>query len=222
MFVEVSVILAGAKSSVLFLDEEERGGLGEIGRADLSGAKVFIEKFFGGEAFVRGEGVKFSNFRGKGVGEVDFVVVGLSGGNMVCCFLGEHRGELGVFGGKDGLWFRSFCGSGEFSSDGEVGDYWGTHRDKTGSASYDSVKGSVFASPVNVCGLLFPLVVFEEARVSDGVHVYVTRGASGGFKEGVVSLIVDFVGGEEEFGFVDGFVERECLGSPVDGGVGGS
>jgi len=222
MFVEVSVILAGAKSSVLFLDEEERGGSGGIGGADLSGTKVFVEKFFGGETFVGGEGVKFSNFRGKGVGEVDFVVVGSSGGNMVCCFFGEHRGELGIFGGKDGLWFCSFYGSSEFSSNGEAGNYWRAHRDKMGSASYDSVKGSVFASPVDVSEFLLPLVVFEEARVSDGIHIYVARGASGGFKEGVVSFIVDFMGGEEEFGFVDGFVKGECSGGPVDGGVGGS
>ena len=118
MLVEVPVILAGAKSSVFLLYEEEGGGLGGVGRADFSGVKIFIEKFFGGKAFVGGEGVEFSNFRGKGVGEVDFVVVGSRGGNMVCCFLGEYRGKLRVLGGKDGLWFSSFCGSGEFGGDG--------------------------------------------------------------------------------------------------------
>ena len=84
------------------------------------------------------------------------------------------------------------------------------------------MKGSVFASSVDVCGFLFPLVVFEETGVGDGVHVYVTRGASGRFKEGVVSFVVDFMGGEEEFGFVDRFVDGESSGRPVDGGVGGS
>ena len=90
MFVEVSIILAWAESSVLFLDEEEGGGLGGIRGADFSGMKIFVEKFFGGKAFVRGEGVEFPNFRGEGVGEVDFVVVRPRRGDMVSCFLGEH------------------------------------------------------------------------------------------------------------------------------------
>jgi len=54
VFVEVSVVLAGTKSSVLLLDKEEGGGLGRVGGADFSSAKVFVEKFFGGKAFVRG------------------------------------------------------------------------------------------------------------------------------------------------------------------------
>ena len=48
------------------------------------------------------------------------------------------------------------------------------------------------------------------------------RGTSGGFKESVVSFVVDFVGGEEEFGFIDRLVKGESSRGPVDGGVGGS
>jgi len=84
------------------------------------------------------------------------------------------------------------------------------------------VEGSVFTGSVNVSGFFLPLVVLEEARVHDGIYIYVVRGTSGGFEKGVVSFVVDFVGGKEEFGFVDGFVEGEGSGCPVDGGVGGS
>ena len=57
MFVEVTVVLAGTKSSVFLLNKEERGGLGRVGRADFSSAEVLVEKFFGGKAFVRGQWV---------------------------------------------------------------------------------------------------------------------------------------------------------------------
>ena len=36
VFVQVSVVLTGAKTAVLLFDEEERGCLGGIGRANLS------------------------------------------------------------------------------------------------------------------------------------------------------------------------------------------
>ena len=42
VFVDVAVILARAESSVFLFDEEERGGLGRIGRADLSRGKVLV------------------------------------------------------------------------------------------------------------------------------------------------------------------------------------
>jgi len=57
MFIEVSVVLAWTESSVLLLDKEEGGCLGGVGGADFSGTEVFVEKFFGGEAFVGGERV---------------------------------------------------------------------------------------------------------------------------------------------------------------------
>ena len=42
VFVDIAVVLAGAESSILLFDEEERGCLGGIGRADLSRGEVFI------------------------------------------------------------------------------------------------------------------------------------------------------------------------------------
>ena len=36
VFIDVSVVLAGAESSVLLFDEEEGRGLGGVGRAELS------------------------------------------------------------------------------------------------------------------------------------------------------------------------------------------
>jgi len=221
MFVEVSVVLAWAESSVLFLDKEERSGLGGVGGTDLSGTKILIEECFSGKAFIGGKRVEFPYFRSEGVSEVDFMVVRSRGRDMVGSLFGKHRGELRVFRGEDSFGFSCFGSSGEFSGSGEVGDDRGSHRDKAGTASYDLVEGSVFASSVDVGGLFFPLVVLEEVRICDGICVYVARGASGGFEEGVVSFVVDFVGGKEEFGFVDGFVEGEGSGGPVDGGVGG-
>ena len=57
VFVEVSVVLAGTESSVFLLDKEEGGGLRGVGGADFSGTKVFVEEFFGGKTFVRGQWV---------------------------------------------------------------------------------------------------------------------------------------------------------------------
>ena len=54
VFIEVTIVLAWAKSSVLLFDEEERGGLGGVGRADLSGGKVFVEEIFSGFTFIGG------------------------------------------------------------------------------------------------------------------------------------------------------------------------
>ena len=54
-------------------------------------------------------------------------------------------------------------------------------------------------SSVDVGGLFLPLVVLEEARICDGIYVNVAGGVSGGFVEGVVLFVVDFVRGEEEF-----------------------
>jgi len=86
MFVEVPVILAWAKSSVLLFDEEEGSGLRGVRGMDFSSAKIFVKEGFGSEMFVGGERVEFPNFWGKRVSEVDFVIVGSRRGNMVCSF----------------------------------------------------------------------------------------------------------------------------------------
>ena len=150
------------------------------------------------------------------------MIVGSRRRDVVCGFLGEYGGELGVFGGENGFGFCCFCCSGKFSGCGEAGDDRGAHRDETRTASNDSMDGSIFACSVDIRGFFLPFVIFEEVGIGDGVYVHVTRRASGGFKEGVVSFVVDLMGGEEEFGFVDRFVEGESSRGPVDGGVGGS
>jgi len=105
MFIEVSVILAWVEPSILLFDEEEGSGLGGVGGTDLPSTKVFVKEGFGSNMFIGGERVEFPNFRGKRVGEVDFVVVGLRRGGMVCSFFVEDRRELGVFGGEGWFWF---------------------------------------------------------------------------------------------------------------------
>jgi len=150
------------------------------------------------------------------------VVIGSGRRDVVCGFLGEYGGELRVFGRKDGFWFCCFCGSGKFGGGGEAGDDRGAHGNKAGTTPNNSVEGSIFSCSVYIRGFFLPFVVFKEARIGDGVYVYVTRRASGRFEERVVSSVIDFVGGKEEFRFVDGFVDGEGSGGPVNGGVGGS
>jgi len=82
------------------------------------------------------------------------------------------------------------------------------------------MEGSIFAGLVDVSGFFFPLVIFKETRISNGIYVNMARGASGGFEEGVVSFVIGFVGGEEEFRFVDRFIDGEGSGSPIDDRVG--
>ena len=90
MFVEVSVVLTWTESSVFLFDKEEGSGLGGVRGADFSSAEVFVKESFGGEAFVGGERVEFSNFGSEGVSEVDFVIIGSRRGNMVCGFFSEY------------------------------------------------------------------------------------------------------------------------------------
>ena len=118
MFVNVTVVLAGAESTVLLFNKEEGRGLGGIGWADLSRSKVFIQEVLSGFALVWGEGIHFSDLRGEGVVEIDLMVIGSRGGNVVGSFFGEHQGEGRVFWGKGGLWFGLLGGSRKFSGGG--------------------------------------------------------------------------------------------------------
>jgi len=86
MFVEVPVILAWAKSSVLLFDEEEGSGLRGVRGTDFCSVKIFVKEGFGSEMFIGGERVELPYFWGKRVGKVDFVVVGLRRGDMVRSF----------------------------------------------------------------------------------------------------------------------------------------
>ena len=76
VFIDVAVVLARAESSILLFDEEERRGLGGVGRADLPRGEVFVQKVFSGFAFIWGEGINFPDLRGKGVIKIDFMIIG--------------------------------------------------------------------------------------------------------------------------------------------------
>ena len=84
------------------------------------------------------------------------------------------------------------------------------------------MESSVFTGSVDVGGLFLPLIEFKEVGVGDSVHVNVARGVRGGLEEGVVSFVVDFMRGEEELGFVDGFVDGKGPGGPVNYWISGS
>ena len=60
MAIEVSVILAGLEASILFLNEEERGGLGGFGQMDFPRMKVFVDELICGLPFLDREGIEFS------------------------------------------------------------------------------------------------------------------------------------------------------------------
>ena len=61
--------------------------------------KVFINEVVSGLLFFYREGVKFPNLWDKRFVKIDSVVIGTSGGNMVCGFFGEDLGVLSVFWG---------------------------------------------------------------------------------------------------------------------------
>ena len=66
MTVNIPVILAGSEASILFLDEEEGGGLGGLGWANLPRAKVLVDKLIHSFSFFDGERVEFPYFWNKG------------------------------------------------------------------------------------------------------------------------------------------------------------
>ena len=99
MFIEVTIVLAGSESAVLFLDEEEGRCLRGLGWADLSRAKVFINEVVGGLSFFYREGIKFPNLWDKGFIEVDGMIIGATRGYVVRGFFGEDLGVFCIFWG---------------------------------------------------------------------------------------------------------------------------
>ena len=83
MFVDIAVVLTWVKSAVLLFNKEERRGLGGVGWADLSRGEVFIQEVLSGFMLVWGEGVHFPDLWGEGVVEIDFMIIGSRGGNMI-------------------------------------------------------------------------------------------------------------------------------------------
>ena len=58
--VEIGVVLARSKASILFFDKEERRGLGGFGQMDFPRIKVFINELICGLPFLDREGIEFS------------------------------------------------------------------------------------------------------------------------------------------------------------------
>ena len=83
VFVDIAVVLTWAESAVLLFNKEERRGLGGVGWADLSRGEVFIQEVLSGFTLVRGEGVHFPDLWGEGVVEIDLMIIGSRGGNVV-------------------------------------------------------------------------------------------------------------------------------------------
>ena len=75
VFVEVPVILARTKFSILFLDKEEGRCLEGVGRTDLPSSQVFFEEVLGGSLFIRRKQVDFANLRHEGVVKVDLMII---------------------------------------------------------------------------------------------------------------------------------------------------
>ena len=119
VFIEISVVLAGSESAVLYLDKEERRSLRRFGQADFPGAEVFIYEFICGLLFFYQEGIEFPYLRDKGFVKVDSVVVGSGGRYVVCGFLGEYLGILSVLSGEGLLGFLSLGFHGKVSGHGE-------------------------------------------------------------------------------------------------------
>ena len=86
MGVQVSVVLTRAKSTILFLDEEERGCLGGFGWMNFPRVKVFVNELVCGFSFLDRKWVEFSNFWDKGLVEFYSMVIGLGWGYVVCGF----------------------------------------------------------------------------------------------------------------------------------------
>ena len=121
MFIQVAVVLAGAETTILLLDEEEWGCLRGVQGTNLSAVKVFLEEIFSGFTFTGRERVNFPNFGSEGVVKVDLMIIGSRRRDMVGGFFGEDQSEVGEFGGKGLLRFHFFSSCGKFSSGGDLG-----------------------------------------------------------------------------------------------------
>ena len=113
---------------------------------NFSTVEVFLEEVFCGFPFFQGQGVDFSDLRGKGVIKVDFVVIRSGRWNMIGGFFGENRGVVGEFWGKGLFRFCFFGGSSKFSGGGDLGYLFFQGRasiKEAGSTLDDSVESSV-------------------------------------------------------------------------------
>ena len=86
MFVDVTVVLAGAESSIFLFDEKERRGLGRIGWSNFPRGDVLIQEVFGGFSFIGGEGIYFPDLQGEGVVKIDLMIIGSGRRDVVSGF----------------------------------------------------------------------------------------------------------------------------------------
>ena len=116
--VQVSVVLARAKRTILLCDKEERGGLWGFRRDYSSSFKVFVDEHFTGFLFLRVEGIYLGNFGNKRRFKVDGVVVGSMGRKYVVGFLREHIFEIRTPIGD--FLIRGFRCLGKFGGQGDL------------------------------------------------------------------------------------------------------
>ena len=90
VFIDIAVVLARAKTTILLFDKEEGGCLWGIQRMNFASLQIFIKKVFGCLSFFRRERVYLSNFGFKELVKVYFMVIRAERGDMVCCFFEEH------------------------------------------------------------------------------------------------------------------------------------
>ena len=92
MAIEVSIILARTKGSILLWDEEEWCCLGRFGGDDSPSLKMFLDKSFAGILFCRIEGINLGNLQDEGVFEIDSMVKGAMRREL---FIGLFRKNVG-------------------------------------------------------------------------------------------------------------------------------
>ena len=144
---------------------------------DFPTIEVFLKEVFSSFALIRGEGIDFPDFRGKGFIEVNFMVIGSGRWHMVSSFFGEDRSKVGEFRRKGLFGFFFFSSSSKLGGSGDLGDLLfqgGSSVEKVGSASNDSMEGSVDAGTIEELTLFLPSVLLEELEVGDGVDVDVS------------------------------------------------
>ena len=100
MFIEISVILARMKSSVLFLDKEKGESLEGLGFLDFTQFEMFINELLTGIHLLRVEWVCLSYLGDKGILQVYSMVKWSSWGKFPCFRFIKHFG-IGSILGKD-------------------------------------------------------------------------------------------------------------------------
>ena len=120
MFIEILIILAGAKPSIFPLDEEEWRGLRQLRLSDFAGFEMFINEFLACLHFFGIHGVGFSYLQDKGFLEIDGMVKGLSRGEFPVLRLTKDFGVLRVLWRKFLFHFLHSLGQG--SGEGEFSD----------------------------------------------------------------------------------------------------